>query len=405
MQKDINKIFNLQGVIIDKVEFNDEQKVILIKARSPKNYANCQHCGQSATKVHQYHFRKIKHGQLNYSQVIIHLRVRRIKCKKCGKIFTEKIKGIDRKKTSLNFRLQAMDWLQRNSFNYIGQKFNISPSTLIRYLVAMFDNWTIDWDKITITKLGIDEHSFKGRNLIITIADLSNHKLLAILKADTQIELENFLKNIPVSAQKRLKEVCIDLCSSYREAVKKCLPGIKITADRFHVEGLGKRALDEIRQIIQVEEGKRKIHLKQLLLTNHENLSLKELDKLDKVFERYKAFPALKEAWIIKEKIRQIYWAKNKQEALKRFQQAIMLLETAHDSYFLKTLLKTLKEWKNEILNYFDNKTTNGFTEGCHTKIKMLKRVSFGFRNINNYIAKMTLAFLPLLWIINYHTL
>jgi len=66
--------------------------------------------------------------------------------------------------------------------------------------------------------------------------------------------------------------------------------------------------------------------------------------------------------------------------------------------------VKTLKEWKNEILNYFDNKTINGFTEGCHTKIKMLKRVSFGFRNINNYIAKMTLAFLPLLWIINYHT-
>nr|MDA3839637.1 transposase [Patescibacteria group bacterium] len=55
-------------------------------------------------------------------------------------------------------------------------------------------------------------------------------------------------------------------------------------------------------------------------------------------------------------------------------------------------------------LNYFENKTTNGFTEGCHTKIKMIKRVSFGFRNIDNYIAKMTLAFLPLSFILNYHT-
>jgi transposase len=268
----------------------------------------------------------------------------------------------------------------------------------------MFENWTIEWDKIPITKLGIDEHSFKGRNLIITITDLSNHKLLAILKADTQIELENFLENIPISAQKRLKEACMDLSSSYREAVRKCLPRVKITADRFHVESLGKRALDEIRQIVQVEEGKRKIRLKQLLLTNRENLGPKEIERLERVFKYYQSFPSLRESWVIKEKIRQIYWAKDKQEALKRYHHAIMLLETAHDSYFLKTLLKTLKEWKNEILNYFDNKTTNGFTEGCHTKIKMLKRVSFGFRNINNYIAKMTLAFLPLLWIINYHT-
>ena len=52
--------------------------------------------------------------------------------------------------------------------------------------------------------------------------------------------------------------------------------------------------------------------------------------------------------------------------------------------------------------------TTNGFTEGCHTKIKMMKRVSFGFRNINNYIAKMMLAFIPLFemtnYLLNHHT-
>ena len=297
-----------------------------------------------------------------------------------------------------------MDWLQRNSFNYIGQKFNVSPSTLIRYLRAMFDNWEIDWDEIPITKLGIDEHSFRGRDLIITITDLSNHRLLAILKTDTQIELENFLKNMPILAQKRLKEVCIDLRSSYKNAVKRCLPKVNVVADRFHVEGLGKRTLDEIRQIIQAEEGKRKTHLKQLLLTNREKLSSKELAKLENVFEKYRAFPALKESWVIKEKIRQIYWSKNRQEAIKKYHHIIMLLETAHDNFYLNVLLKTMKEWKKEILNYFDNKTTNGFTEGCHTKIKMLKRISFGFRNINNYIAKMTLAFLPLLWIINYHT-
>ncbi|MDF1497926.1 MAG: transposase [Patescibacteria group bacterium] len=59
--------------------------------------------------------------------------------------------------------------------------------------------------------------------------------------------------------------------------------------------------------------------------------------------------------------------------------------------------------WKEYILNYFNNFSTNAFTEGCYTKVKMIKRMPFGFRNIENYIAKVMLAFAPLLYF-NHHT-
>jgi len=52
----------------------------------------------------------------------------------------------------------------------------------------------------------------------------------------------------------------------------------------------------------------------------------------------------------------------------------------------------TLKHWKEPILNHFDNHTTNGFTEGCHTKIKMLKRISYGLKNVEVYQRKMLLG-------------
>ncbi len=42
-----------------------------------------------------------------------------------------------------------------------------------------------------------------------------------------------------------------------------------------------------------------------------------------------------------------------------------------------------------------DYGTTSGFTEGCNTKIKMLKRVSFGLRNMEVYWRKMLLGFVP----------
>lgn len=40
--------------------------------------------------------------------------------------------------------------------------------------------------------------------------------------------------------------------------------------------------------------------------------------------------------------------------------------------------------------------TTNGYTEGVHTKIKLLKRISYGFKNREVYVRKMFLAFVPL---------
>lgn len=404
MNNNITKAFNLQGLLLDKIDNNGEKQQIILHCRSPRVFAKCPDCERSTKKIHQQHIRYIKHGLLNQKLVVIKLRVRRFKCKKCPARFTEQFKGIDRRSTTENFRLNAMNWLARNSFNFTGEQFKISPATLNRYLLSMNKDWKINWDEPKIYKLGIDEHSFRGRNLITTITDLSNHKLLTILKNDNQNTLAQFFENMPELAKKQIKEVCIDLRTSYLAPTRKYLPKTEIVADRFHVQEVAKRTLDNVRQIVQTEEGKRKVHLKKLLLTPQEKLDKLELKKLELAFKKYDKYPVLKEAYLIKEKVRQIYWANDKKEAMKRYKHVIMLLETAHRSFYLETLLKTMKHWKHEILNYFDNKTTNGFTEGCHTKIKLIKRVSFGFRNLENYIAKVTLAFLPLIWIVNYHT-
>ena len=55
----------------------------------------------------------------------------------------------------------------------------------------------------------------------------------------------------------------------------------------------------------------------------------------------------------------------------------------------------TLKHWRDPILNHFENWTSNGYTEGCNTKIKTLKRVSYGLRNAEVYLRKMLLGFVP----------
>ena len=60
-----------------------------------------------------------------------------------------------------------------------------------------------------------------------------------------------------------------------------------------------------------------------------------------------------------------------------------------------KSCRKTLLNWKPYILNAFDFRLSNGFTEGCNNAIKTLKRVAFGFRNFRSFRARILLSLSP----------
>lgn len=51
----------------------------------------------------------------------------------------------------------------------------------------------------------------------------------------------------------------------------------------------------------------------------------------------------------------------------------------------LKTLMRTLKKWRDEILNYFDLQVTNGVTEAINGNAKALQRRARGYRQFKNY--------------------
>ena len=55
------------------------------------------------------------------------------------------------------------------------------------------------------------------------------------------------------------------------------------------------------------------------------------------------------------------------------------------NSFAPKYYQVTLMNWGKSILNTFDYPYTNGFTEGCNNKIKVLKRNAYGYRNFEKF--------------------
>lgn len=237
--------------------------------------------------------------------------------------------------------------------------------------------------------LGIDEHSFKHQEMVLIITDVKAKKVLEVLKDDRVATLEAFLSEIPAH---KVKEVCIDMKEAFRKAANRLFPEANVVVDHFHMIADANKRMDEARRIEQDVRHKGKVKIpKKIFLVARENLSDRGRQRVD---ELLKTYPNLKGFYWAKERLRDVYRACDKSEAAELLDLIIMNLKASDDAELYRWG-NTLKRWRQPILNYFDNRTTNAFTEGCNTKIKMLKRLSFGLRDVTVYTRKVLLGFLP----------
>ena len=94
--------------------------------------------------------------------------------------------------------------------------------------------------------------------------------------------------------------------------------------------------------------------------------------------------PALSTAHFYKEEFLKILNCEDRDSAKKAMSEWI---DSAWDCGLprFKKCAETMINWLNGILNSFSNPVTNGFTEGCNNKIKVLKRNAYGYQNFNRF--------------------
>jgi transposase len=97
--------------------------------------------------------------------------------------------------------------------------------------------------------------------------------------------------------------------------------------------------------------------------------------------------PELGEMYQIKEKIREIFESQiSRDEAFDKF------LEWTESSYqYFPKSCQTISRWIEEIISYFDNRTTQGVVEGINQKIKLIKRRAYGLTNFDNFQRRILL--------------
>jgi transposase len=107
------------------------------------------------------------------------------------------------------------------------------------------------------------------------------------------------------------------------------------------------------------------------------------------------ASPELKACYQLIEDLRNWFYQQVDRRRAERDLVAWMQRVEASGFRALKSFVKTLQNWKEAILNYFDGRHSNGFAEGVNLKIRMIHRRAFGYRNFEQFRLHILVAFDP----------
>ena len=264
---------------------------------------------------------------------------------------------------------------------------------------------------VAVKNLGIDEHRYRSVRFyrtetgawaryepwMSTIVDVTSGQVLAVVDGRGSAGVGAWLAARPAHWLAQVEVVAIDPSAAFRKAIRTHLPCAAVSVDAFHAVMLANAALTAVRQRLVREHKGRRGRLvdpawanRRLLLRGADTLSPGGWARLEKVFRCDDPTDELGAAWGIKEQVRRLL----KTSSLADAHEAKMLLGhyvMVANMPETNRLWNTICEWWTEIEVLIVTGVTNARTEAANTSIKNIKRTGRGFRNPDNYKARILL--------------
>ena len=262
-----------------------------------------------------------------------------------------------------------------------------------------------------VTALGVDEHVWhhvstkpiedggRGPKELTGMVDLSRDskgktraRLLDLVPGRSGAVYAEWLKARNEAFRAGVKVATLDPFHGYKNALDDELEDAIAVLDAFHIVKLGTAAVDEVRRRVQQEihghrgrSGDPLYGIRNILRCGAEKLTDKQKARLDKALAADDRHLEVDVAWQCAQQLRAAYKAEKLSEGKKIAEQVLASFPTCPIPE-IKRLGKTLKQWREPFLAYFETRrANNGGTEAINGLIELHRRVARGFRNRDNY--------------------
>ena len=316
----------------------------------------------------------------------------------------------------------------------IASYFGVKSETLRKHYKHKVSRYK-DWEQLShaeeyliypenITdKLSIDEVSLSKGELYTFVTNkntkVKNKKsVVAVINGTEAKTIQTVLEKIAIEKRNQVKEVSMDMARNMGLAVEKSFPNSKSVIDRFHCVRLVMDAMQHIRikhrwkaideeneAIKQAKQRGEKYapatlsngdtlkellaRSRYLLYTFEKDWTLNQAKRAALLFEKY---PTIKQAYDLSISFRNIYENKSKEKASLQFMEWKKRVDSFKIEEF-NTVVNSLEYHLDNILNFFDNRSTNANAESFNSKIKGFRANLRGVTDVKFFLFRLEKLF------------
>lgn len=374
-------LLGLKGATLINVKEIENIKHIYLETRLETQV--CPHCFFPTKMIHSYRMQAVKDTEIGGLPSILHIRKRRYFCNSCGHTFYEKLPFLKRyqRHTQRVMAKVINDYRHEYSTKRIAEMNHLTPGIATR----IFDRISYPRPKLPRV-LSIDE--FKGnagRKFQCILTDPVSHNVLDILPTKKSEDIRSYFGNYSMKERRKVKYLVMDMSQQFRDIIHSCFPEAQIVTDKFHVCRYGIWAIEKIRKDIQKnlrpEDRKWFKRSRWIMISHSRNLNEEDINQLAIMLSYSER---LRHAYCLKESFFRFMESQNLEEAKEKLKYLQLLVHITNLPEFT-SLYGMIKRWEPYILRAFSSGYTNGYTEGCNNKIKVLKRNCYGVRNFHRF--------------------
>ncbi|WP_129128545.1 ISL3 family transposase [Geomonas oryzae] len=363
----------------------------------PQQSLQCPTCGGRCIRVHETTTRIIRDLPILDARTKLLVHRRRFRCPQCGPV------------------LEALSWLGK--YARVTNRLADSVAKLCNVLsikhVANF--FCLSWDQVKeidkrsltervgsvdlsdIDIIGMDEFALqKGHRYATVIVEPHRRQVLYVAKGRGRESIRPFFDDLGLDGCSQLKAVVMDMNGAFEEEVKARCPQAAIVYDLFHV--VAKYSREVISRVRNAEANRLKDDKKArkviqtsrwLLLRNSRNVRGDDMLRLQELLDANKP---LFTVYVLKDELKQLWRFKCREEA-----------ELFWEHWFSKAIsskipqlvlfAQRLQGYIQGILNHCLWPLHTGILEGINNKIKVIKRVAYGYRDHDYFFLKIRAAF------------
>lgn len=357
----------------------------------------CEGCGEAVEAVHDVSERWIRDLPVLDAETYLLVARRRLACPRCGP------------------RLERLSWLER--YARVTRRLADSVARLCKVLpikhVAEF--FHLGWDAVKsidhatlerevgpptfdgVEVIAMDEFAIqKGHRYATVVVDARTKRVLWVGRGRDRDSVRVFFELLGKEGCAEIKAVVMDMSATYELEVRAHCPNAEVVFDLFHVVAkYGREVVDRVRvdqaNKLRGDKPARKIikGARWMLLRNRENVRREDRLRLD---ELLRANRPLLTVYVLKDDLKHLWDFRSRGHALRFWR--------GWYSRAMRSRLEPLKRFARNLLAYLPGILAHcrwplhtSFLEGINNRIKVIKRMAYGFRDDAYFFLKIRAAF------------